>query len=117
MPMRILCLGPFIALAAMTAAQPAQSRAWPDRPIRIIVPFAAGGHSDGIARIIAERLGDRLGQQVIVENRAGAAGVIAAEAVARASADGYTLFMGSPSQIAITPALTRTPYDPMKDFA
>src|SRR5262245_51238943 len=113
---RILCLGSFVALATMVATPAAQSGAWPERPVRIIVPFAAGGHSDGIARIVAERLSDRLGQ-VVVENRPGAAGVIAAETVARAPADGYTLFMGSPSQIAITPALTKTPYDPVKDFA
>ena len=82
-----------------------------------MVPFAAGGNSDVIARILAQRLSEVFGQQFVIENRPGASGTLAAEAVARAPADGHTLFMGSPSQITIAPTLTKTSYDPVKDFA
>jgi tripartite-type tricarboxylate transporter receptor subunit TctC len=85
--------------------------------VRIVVPFAPGGNTDGIARLIAQPLGETFGQLFVVENRPGAAGAIAAEAVARAPADGQTLLMGTPSQIAIIPAMTKTPYDPVKDLA
>lgn len=90
---------------------------WPQRPVRILVPFAAGGVTDSIARISSEWLGRRLAQSVIVENRPGANGVIAVEAVARSPADGYTLLMAPLPQMAILPAMTRTPYDPVQDFA
>ena len=85
--------------------------------MRIVVPFAPGGNTDGIARLIAQPLGETFGQLFVVENRPGAAGAIAAKAVARAPADGHTLLMGTPSQIAIIPAMTKTPYDPVKDLA
>jgi len=85
--------------------------------VRLFVPFAAGGNTDGIARVIGQYLGERLGQQFVVENRAGANGTLAAEAVARAPADGYTLFMAALPQIAIAPAMSKVPYDPVKDFA
>jgi tripartite-type tricarboxylate transporter receptor subunit TctC len=112
------CLASLVALAvALGAVQSAPAQSWPARPVRIIVPFPPGGNTDGIARIIAQRLGETFGQQFVVENRAGASGTVAAETVARAPADGYTLFMGSPSQIAIAPAMTKVAYDPMKDFA
>lgn len=114
---RRTCLAFSAAWVLLALAAPAQAQHWPQRPVKIIVPFAAGGHSDGMARLIAERFAEAFGQQFVVENRPGAAGVLAAEFVARSPADGYTLFMGSPSQIAITPAMTKTPYDPVKDFA
>ena len=104
-------------LTGAASAQPAQSQVWPQRPVKIIVPFAPGGNTDGIARIVAQRLGDAFGQQFFVDNRPGAGGAIAAEAVARAPADGYTLFLTAVSVIAIVPAITKTPYDPAKDFA
>jgi tripartite-type tricarboxylate transporter receptor subunit TctC len=104
-------------LAGVASAQPAQSQAWPQRPVRIIVAYAAGGNTDIIARIIAQRLGEAFGHPFVVENRPGAAGAIAAEAVARAPADGYTLFMASLGEIAIVPTVTKTSYDPLKDFA
>jgi tripartite-type tricarboxylate transporter receptor subunit TctC len=81
------------------------------------VPFAAGGNTDVIARMVAQRLGETFGQQFIVENRPGAGGARAAEAVARSPADGYTLFVTSVSVIAIVPAMTKTSYDAVKDFA
>lgn len=114
---RRLFVGSFPAWTLVGAARPARAQAWPQRTVRILVPFAAGGNADIIARIIAQRLGETLGQPFIVEARPGASGALAAEAVARAAPDGYTLFMGSPSQIAITPFITKTAYDPVKDFA
>ena len=104
-------------LACVALAQPAQSQVWPQRPVKIIVPFAAGGNTDVSARIVAQRLGQAFGQQFVVENRPGAGGARAAEAVARSPADGYTLFVTSVSVIAIVPAMTKTSYDPVKDFA
>ena len=102
---------------ALCAALTATAAEWPVRPVRILVPFAAGGVTDSIARISAEWLGRRLGQSVIVENRPGANGAIAVEAVARSPADGYTLLMAPLPQMAILPAMTKTPYDPVNDFA
>src|SRR5262245_22254519 len=90
-------------LAILVAGQSAQAQSWPQKPVRIVVPFAPGGNTDGIARLIAQPLGEAFGQQFVVENRPGAAGALATEAVARSPADGYALLMGTPSQIAITP--------------
>jgi tripartite-type tricarboxylate transporter receptor subunit TctC len=106
-----------ILLVALLTASCAMAQQWPNRPVRIIVPFPAGGNTDTIARITAERLSQRLGEPFIVENRAGANGAIAAELVARSPADGYTLFLATLPQMAILPAMTKTPYDPVKDFA
>lgn len=110
-------LASLVVVAAVVAGEPAWSQVWPQKPVRIVVPFAPGGNTDGIARLIAQPLGETFGQLFVVENRPGAAGAIAAEAVARAPADGQTLLMGTPSQIAIIPAMTKTPYDPVKDLA
>jgi tripartite-type tricarboxylate transporter receptor subunit TctC len=86
---------------------------YPSRPIRVIVPFPAGGAADALPRIVAERLAARWGQPVIVENRAGASGSIGAEAVARAEPDGYTLLSTPPAPLVINPSLyTKLPYDP-----
>jgi tripartite-type tricarboxylate transporter receptor subunit TctC len=108
------------AVAAVTVALltiGAQAQSWPQRPVRIIVPYAAGGNSDGMARIAAQRLTDAFGQTFVVENRLGANGAIAADAVARAPADGYTLLWGVTPPITINPAMTKVGYDPIKDFA
>jgi tripartite-type tricarboxylate transporter receptor subunit TctC len=105
----------FVALATICAAT-ADSQAWPEHPVRLVVPFAAGGNTDVVARIAAARLGEVLGQPFIVENRAGAAGLIGAELVAHASADGYTLLMATQPQIVIAPLIGKTAYDPVKDF-
>jgi tripartite-type tricarboxylate transporter receptor subunit TctC len=105
------------ALLALVALNPAQSQTWPQRPVTVVVPFAAGGNTDGIGRSIAQWLSDRLGQQFVVENRARAGGAIAAEMVAKAPPDGYTLFVAALPQIAIVPAFAQTRYDPVKDFA
>jgi tripartite-type tricarboxylate transporter receptor subunit TctC len=98
------------------SASAALAQAWPQKLVKIVVPFAAGGNTDGIARVIAERLTAVLGQQVLVENRAGANGAIAAEFVARAAPDGYTLLMAAMPLVAVLPAVARQSYDPVKDF-
>src|SRR5262245_29019083 len=105
------------ALAACGYDRPAQSQDWPRRSVRVIVPFAPGGATDGIARIVAQHLAQLFGHQFIVENRLGAGGALAAEAVARSPADGYTLLLATLPQIAIVPAIAKTQYDPVKDFA
>lgn len=92
------------------------SQSYPTRPVRIVSAFAAGGTNDIIARIIAPRFSELLGQQIIVENRPGAGGVIGTEAVAKAPADGYTLTIATSTTHAIAPALRPLPYDPVKDF-
>jgi tripartite-type tricarboxylate transporter receptor subunit TctC len=103
-------------LAAM--AIPASAQEYPTRPIRLIVPFPPGGSTDTYARVLAPSLGERLGQQVIVDNRAGAGGAIGAELAARAPADGYTIWLGQTANLAIGPALrAKSAYDPVDDFA
>jgi tripartite-type tricarboxylate transporter receptor subunit TctC len=107
------------AFAAMLTclAAPAAEAAYPERPISLVVPFAPGGPTDIIARILSIALGQSLGQQVIVDNRGGAAGNIGMGQVARATPDGYTLLLTS-TAIAVNPALFKSlPYDPIKDFA
>src|SRR2546429_3888185 len=94
-----------------------QAELWPQRPVRIIGPYAAGGNSDGMARLAAQRLGEAFGQSFVVENRVGANGAIATEAVARSPADGYTLLWAATPPLTINPALTKVSYDPIKDFA
>jgi len=89
---------------------------WPQRPVKIVVPFAPGGNTDSIARITAERLTQGLGQLFIVENKVGAGGAIAADYVAKSSADGYTLLMAAMPVMAILPIITKTNFDPLKDF-
>ncbi len=106
-----------LAILVSLAASAAQAQGWPQKPVRILVPYAAGGNSDGMARIVAQRLGDRLGQTFIVENRAGANGAIASEAVARAAPDGYTLLWAVTPPLTISPAMSKVSYDAVKDFA
>jgi tripartite-type tricarboxylate transporter receptor subunit TctC len=89
--------------------------AWPDRPIRFVVPYAPGGGADSAARIVAQRLSEQLGQAVVIENKPGAGGVIGADTVAKASADGYTVLFDA-SAHAVNPALRKLPYDAARDF-
>ena len=105
-----------VSLTALSMLSQAQTGVWPQKPIRIIVPFAAGGNTDGIARLTAERLTHSLGQPVLVENRAGAGGAIAADLVAKAAPDGYTLMMAAMPVLAILPTITKTNFDPLRDF-
>jgi tripartite-type tricarboxylate transporter receptor subunit TctC len=90
---------------------------YPARPIRFIVPFAPGGGTDVLARLLAPRLTESLGQPVVVDNRGGAGGVIGADIAAKAPADGYTIVLGSPGPLTINPNLQKLPYDPQRDFA
>ena len=109
-----------LALAAIgfsLAASPSFSQSYPTRPIRLVVPWSAGGVTDVSARILAQQLGERLKQPIVVENRPGANGRIGAEAVAKANPDGYTLFVASAETHAINPTVfAAVPYDPIKDF-
>jgi len=92
--------------------------AYPDRPIRLIVPFAAGGNADIVGRLMAEQMSHALGQPVVIDNRGGAGGSIGAEAVARAAPDGYTLLVGSNGPLTVNPFVqAKLGYDPLKDFA
>ena len=99
-----------------TTSQRAFASKWPDRPVRIYVPFAPGGNTDGIARVIAQHLSEKFGQQCFVENRTGAGGALAAEATAKSDPDGYTLMVAALAQLAIFPALRPTGYNPLTDF-
>jgi tripartite-type tricarboxylate transporter receptor subunit TctC len=117
MPTRRTSLALLAGLALLGLKAPARSQAWPERPVTIIVPFAAGGDTDGIARIVAQHLGETFGQRFIIENRAGAGGAIAAADAARAAPDGYTLFMAALPVIAIVPVMTTVRFDPLKNFA
>src|SRR5712691_6862678 len=107
-----------LALALLATIGPAIAQRWPERPIRFIVPFQPGSSSDTVARIVANRLGERLGQQLIVDNRVGASGNVGTEAVARAEPDGYTIGLANTSTHAVAASLSANlPYDPVKDFA
>src|SRR6266568_78403 len=114
---RGLFLFALAALASLIAAGSAQAQTWPQRPVKVLVPFAAGGNIDVTGRLAAQRLSEAFGQQFVVENRVGGNGILATEAVARAPADGYTLLWASTSVIAIFPAITKVGYDPVKDLA
>ena len=105
-----------LSLAGFALAASAQ-QAYPNKPIRLIVPLAAGGGTDLAARVVAQALGDRIGQSVVIENRAGAGGVIGVEAAAKAAPDGYTIVIGSTTTMAANLFLYRdVPFDPLKDF-
>lgn len=110
---RVIGLGLFGAAAGVTFAQPVLAQAWPLRPIRLIVPFPPGGGVDAVGRILAEPLGQALGQPVIVENRAGAGGAIGVDSVAKSPADGYAFSMVSAGNMTAGPVVRRTPYDPL----
>lgn len=100
------------------AAQAQAVAVYPKQPVTLVVPFPAGGPTDAMARLLAQKLSERLGQQVVIDNRAGAGGGIAAELVARAPADGHTLFFGTTGTMSINPSLyKKLRYDPVKDFA
>jgi tripartite-type tricarboxylate transporter receptor subunit TctC len=106
------------ALAALFVASNALAQAWPAKPVRVVVPFSAGGFADSSIRAIAERLGGRLGQQVVVENKAGASGNIGAVEVAKSAPDGYTLLLGFDGTMVINPHVFARPgFDTLRDFA
>ena len=108
---------PLIALAALACFLVVQAQEFPTHPVRIVVPWPPSGNVDITARTVAPALGEALGQQVIVDNRAGAAGTIGSAAVAKSLPDGYTLLLGSSGTITAGPAVFKTlPYDPVRDF-
>ena len=113
-PPRLLSFFLVLELAASLAC----AQTYPDRPIRVVVPYASGGSGDLVARTIGARLTETWGQQVLIDNRPGAAGTVGAGLVAKAPADGYTLLVGTDAQMAISPHIQKSlPYDPDKDFA
>jgi tripartite-type tricarboxylate transporter receptor subunit TctC len=114
MRVRSLFLGTLALLLALSTAAPAAD-VFPSKPVRLIVPFPPGGSNDIVARMVATQLTERLGKQVIVDNRGGAGGVLGAEIAAKSPADGYTLLLIS-SAYAINPSLYKLPYDPAKAF-
>ena len=108
---------PLIALAALACSLVVHAQEFPTHPVRIVVPWPPSGNVDITARTVAPALGEALGQQVIVDNRAGAAGTIGSAAVAKSPPDGYTLLLGSSGTITAGPAVFKTlPYDPVRDF-
>jgi tripartite-type tricarboxylate transporter receptor subunit TctC len=111
-------LGAALAVAITATGALAQAGKFPDRPLKVVVGFSAGGGTDVVARIIAQKMSESLGQTVVVENRAGASGMIAAEAVAKSPPDGYTMMMGSQTVFAVAPTLyKRAALDPARDFS
>jgi tripartite-type tricarboxylate transporter receptor subunit TctC len=118
------CLAPHFAfalvfaLAAVLATATTRADDYPSRPIRLIVPYAAGGGADSVARIIAKRVSETIGQPIVIENRGGGGSIIGTELVKNAEPDGYTLLMGQSGPISINPAVYKNlPYDPLQDFA
>jgi len=105
-----------VAVALVSTAPHALAQDWPDKPVTVVVPFAAGGNTDGIARMTAQHLSDAFGKQFVVENRPGAGGAIAADIVAKAKPDGYTLFLTALPVMAIVPVINKVRYDSLKDF-
>src|SRR5437763_16983079 len=119
MPRWARVLAASIVAAAACAADPAAAQPYPTRPITIVVPFAAGGGNDILARLLGQHMGRALGQQFVIENRGGAAGTIGARATAKATPDGYTLMVGHSGLFAMAPGLygSAAGYDPRKDFS
>ena len=106
-----------VFLAACLAVNaPAVAQSYPTKPVRMIVAFPAGGGSDIVGRIVAAKLSERLGQQVVVENRSGAGGSVGAEAAVKAAPDGYTIALSGTSEVAINPFIYKLAYDPVKDL-
>jgi len=106
-----------ITLIAAVATTAIAQQPYPTKPIRLIVPFAPGGGNDYLARLVGQKLGERLGQAFVVDNRAGASGIVATDMVAKAAPDGYTLLLGFVGPLALNPNLEKVPYNPVRDFA
>ena len=106
-----------LALAAL-APLPAAAQAYPNKPIKLVVPYAPGGGADGVARIVAKRVSEQIGQGIVIENKGGAGSIVGTDQVAKAEPDGYTLLLGQSGPISINPAVYKSlPYDPIRDFA
>jgi tripartite-type tricarboxylate transporter receptor subunit TctC len=107
-----------LAACALSIGTPTLAQSWPDRPVRLVVPFPPGGINDLVARISGQRLSEQIQQPVIIDNRVGAGGTLGLGIAARANPDGYTLAFGATSTVAVSPALYRDlPYDPLRAFA
>src|SRR5258706_16195479 len=108
-----------IALAlALIVHATASAQQYPTKPVRFIIPYPAGSSSNDIfGRVLAQRLADDFGQQFVVDNRSGASGHIGGDMVAKAAPDGYTLLLGTNGGIAISPSVSKLPYDPLRDLA
>ncbi len=116
-PIRRSVLSAALGAAALLAGAPALAQAaWPTKPVRMIVPYPAGGNSDAIARFVADKLGAAIGQPMVVDNKGGAGATIGAELMARAPGDGYTFMVAPTAVFAITPHLRKVNYDPFTDF-
>lgn len=115
-PLALLPKAAVLVSAILALTSPAAAQDYPVRPVRLVIPFPPGGSNDVVGRLIATHLADRLGKQVVVDNRGGAGGVIGTEVVAKSPADGYTLLVISMAH-AVNPWLYRLTYDPIKDFA
>jgi tripartite-type tricarboxylate transporter receptor subunit TctC len=112
------CLALALVLATTLVTGGTRADDYPSRPIRLIVPYAAGGGADSVARIVAKRVSEGIGQTIVIENRGGAGSIIGTELVKNAEPDGYTLLLGQSGPISINPAIyKKLPYDPVKDFA
>ncbi len=117
MTMRRHVLAALASTAALGLPLASWAQAWPAKPVRVVVPFSAGGSTDVVARIVADKLAPRLGQPVVVENKAGAGGAIGGDFVAKSAPDGYTLLVGTSSTMAIAPHVyRRLPYSPLRDL-
>jgi tripartite-type tricarboxylate transporter receptor subunit TctC len=110
----VLTVLAILALAATSAA--AQGTKWPERPVKVIVPFAAGGPNDTVARLWVDRLSTAMGQQFVVDNRGGASGMIGSEVAVRSAPDGYTLLLASSGTLGLAPLVAKANFDPLKDF-
>ena len=106
-----------IAIAAAAATTCALAQGYPAKPVKLLVPFPPAGATDVVARLVAQKLGERWGQSVVIENRPGAGGSIGSDLVAKSAPDGYTLLMATTSTHSIGPSLSKLPYDPIRDFA
>ena len=111
---RALVAAAFLAIVFVPLAR---AQSWPSKPVRVVVPYSTGGATDLIARLVGQKLTERLGQQFVVDNRPGAGGVIGADAVAKAPADGHTVLLAVPAEMAILPHLQKMPYQVDRDFA
>lgn len=104
--------------ACVTSGSPAWGQAWPNKPVRVIVPYPAGGAGDIVMRVVGQQLGEMWSQQVVVDNRTGASGIVGAELAAKSTPDGYTLFLTAPEIITVLPSLfLKLPYEWKRDFA
>jgi tripartite-type tricarboxylate transporter receptor subunit TctC len=116
-PLHSRAVGAWCAAALLAAAAPALSQNYPNKPVRLIVPYSAGGATDIVARIMAQKLPEFLGQQVVIDNRPGAGGLIGTDTVAKAAPDGYTLLTTSTPHVILPHLHKKIPFDALKDFA